>query len=249
MESVHAVESAAVHYAPTSVDFLRNLRAQDEAGAGEQYMSAILLEEKSVWDYNQGNPSGDPLTLGDEAPPATQLVAFYPSEGALIADHPYVTLQADWVTDDDRGKGPTQFLGSSSPPTSRSGSGRWGSGTTTGAPGRRSTRTTACSRRRPVTITPPGGDVLTQIRNDWPDFRKRARLLIVMDVSASMAARSPGTGATENWTSPRGRRGSARAAGRPTTRSASGRSRPDSADGPVTSRTCRSVGSRRTGTS
>ena len=45
---------------------------------GEQYVSAILLEEKSVWDYNQGNPSGDPATLGEEAPPKTPLVAFYP---------------------------------------------------------------------------------------------------------------------------------------------------------------------------
>ena len=103
------VESAVVHYAPTSIDFLRNLRAQDEEGEGEQYVSAILLEEKSVWDYNQGNPSGDPLTLGDEAPPVSQLTAFYPSDGVLIADHPYVTLQADWVTDDEQ-EGAELFL-------------------------------------------------------------------------------------------------------------------------------------------
>ena len=66
---VHDVESAAVHYAPTSVDFLRNLRTQDEQGNGEGYVSAILLEEKSVWDYNHGNPSGDPTTLGEALRP------------------------------------------------------------------------------------------------------------------------------------------------------------------------------------
>ena len=69
LNSVKGIDSAVVHYAPTSVDFLRNLRAQDDLGHGEEYVSAILLEEKSVWDYNQGNPPGTPQPSATKRPP------------------------------------------------------------------------------------------------------------------------------------------------------------------------------------
>lgn len=195
-EFVKGVESAVVHYAPTSIDFLRNLRAQDEEGEGEQYVSAILLEEKSVWDYNQGNPSGDPLTLGDEAPPVSQLTAFYPNDGVLIADHPYVTLQADWVTDDEQ-EGAELFLRFLLEPVQQQRFQSLGYRDHTGAPGPEIDVENGLIQARPVTITPPGGDILTQIRNDWPHYRKRARVLLLMDVSGSMSSLVPGTGSTK----------------------------------------------------
>ena len=163
---------------------------------GEQYVSAILLEEKSVWDYNQGNPSGDPLTLGDEAPPRTQLVAFYPSDGALMADHPYVTLDADWVTDDER-EGADRFLRFLLEPDQQERFQALGYRDHTGAPGPEIDAENGLIPAPPVTITPPGGDVLTQIRNDWPHYRKRARVLLLMDVSGSMSSMVPGTGSTK----------------------------------------------------
>ena len=75
----------------------RTCGAPTMPGTACTYVSAVAIEEKSVWDYNQGNPSGDPATLGQLAPPSTPLVAVYPNEGTLVNDHPYAILDAPWV--------------------------------------------------------------------------------------------------------------------------------------------------------
>ena len=61
------VESSVVHYGDTTLTYLSNLQRADDAGAALGYLSAVAVEEKSVLDYNAGNPSGDPRTLGDHA--------------------------------------------------------------------------------------------------------------------------------------------------------------------------------------
>jgi Ca-activated chloride channel family protein len=99
---VKAVESSVVHYGDTTLTFLSNLQKADDKGQGLSYVSAVTVEEKSVWDYNQGNPTGDPKTLGKHRKPHTPLVAIYPKEGTLFSDNPYLTLKADWVTEAKR---------------------------------------------------------------------------------------------------------------------------------------------------
>src|SRR5439155_14789766 len=94
---VKGVESAVVHYGDTTLTFLSNLQAADDRGQGLSYISAVTVEEKSVWDYNKGNPTGDPTTLGKHGPPHTPLVAIYPKEGTLLSDNPFVVLNATWV--------------------------------------------------------------------------------------------------------------------------------------------------------
>jgi Ca-activated chloride channel family protein len=99
---VKGVENSVVHYGDTTLTFLSNLQAADRAGQGLTYISAVTIEEKSVWDYNQGNPTGDPKTLGKAAKPRTPLVAIYPKEGTLLSDNPYAVLTAPWVDDAKR---------------------------------------------------------------------------------------------------------------------------------------------------
>ena len=183
---VHDVESATVHYAPTSVDFLRNLRTQDEQGNGEGYVSAIVLEEKSVWDYNHGNPSGDPTTLGDNPAPATPLVAFYPEEGALVADHPYVVLNASWVGDDER-VAADRFKDFLLAPAQQERFQSLGFRNHEGVVGSEiSLDNGLLPSQQTSTLPVPDGVVLQAIREAWPSYRKQARMLIVIDVSASM---------------------------------------------------------------
>src|SRR3989442_2650302 len=85
---VKGVESSVVHYGETVSTFVRNLRAADQRGTALTYVSAIAIEEKQVWDYNQGQ---------NGARPAIPLAAVSPKEGTLVADHPYVVLNAPWV--------------------------------------------------------------------------------------------------------------------------------------------------------
>jgi Ca-activated chloride channel family protein len=99
---VEGVERSVVHYGDTTLTFLSNLQRADDQGAGLSYISAVTVEEKSVWDYNQGNPTGDPATLGQHPKPKVPLVAIYPKEGTLLSDHPWVVLTAPWVDDAKR---------------------------------------------------------------------------------------------------------------------------------------------------
>ena len=54
----------------------------------------MAVEEKSVIDYNRGNPDGI-LDPGEEPrPPRVPLVAVYPKEGTLFSDNPFFVLDA-----------------------------------------------------------------------------------------------------------------------------------------------------------
>src|SRR6185436_7177523 len=52
------VESAVVHYGDTTLTFLNNLYRADRRGNPFGYASAVAVEEKSLIDYNRGNPDG-----------------------------------------------------------------------------------------------------------------------------------------------------------------------------------------------
>src|SRR3712207_3784685 len=52
------VESAVVHYGDTTLSFLNNWYRTDASGTSLTYTSAVAVEEKSLIDYNRGNPDG-----------------------------------------------------------------------------------------------------------------------------------------------------------------------------------------------
>ncbi|MDQ1658134.1 MAG: Ca-activated chloride channel, partial [Cryptosporangiaceae bacterium] len=89
---VKSVESGVVHYGDTTLTFLSNLASAAKDGRGGSYISAVAVEEKSVYDYNTGNPTGDPKLVGKGRKPQVPLVAIYPKEGTLLSDNPYAVL-------------------------------------------------------------------------------------------------------------------------------------------------------------
>ena len=92
------VERSVIHYGDTTLTYLTNLQHADDAGTALGYLSAVAVEEKSVLDYNAGNPSGDPATLGKHSAPTVPLVAVYPKEGTLYSDNPYLVLKGSSPT-------------------------------------------------------------------------------------------------------------------------------------------------------
>ena len=58
-----------MHYGDTTLTFLNNWYGADQRGTSLTYASAVAVEEKSVIDYNRGNPDGV-LEAGEE--PASQ---------------------------------------------------------------------------------------------------------------------------------------------------------------------------------
>jgi Ca-activated chloride channel family protein len=191
---VKNIETSVVHYGDTTLTFAENLYSAAASGQGLNYISAVTLEEKSVYDYNVGNPSGDPATLGDNPPPKIPLVAMYPSDGTLISDSPYTILNAPWVD----GVKPKIAEAYYDYLTSDSNQKRFveaGFRRFDGTTGGNVTDKYGLDPKADLkVIRPPNPVTVTGIVAGWQDLRKRANVLIVLDTSGSMGDPVEGTG-------------------------------------------------------
>src|SRR6478752_7333807 len=184
------VESSVIHYGDTTLTYLANLQRADDAGAALGYLSAAAVEEKSVLDYNAGNPSGDPKTLGDHGAPKVPLVAVYPKEGTLYSDSPYVILDAPWASADKKA-GAKDFLEYLQLPEQQKVFTDSFFRTADNAPGDPITTSPyLIADGVTIALNPPSPDVLRDVRSLWAEVRKSARVLVLMDVSGSMASDS-----------------------------------------------------------
>ncbi|MCU0298932.1 MAG: substrate-binding and VWA domain-containing protein [Candidatus Nanopelagicales bacterium] len=191
---VKQLESSVVHYGDTTLTFLENMANEAAAGKGLTYVSAVTVEEKSVLDYNQGNPTGDPAKAGQSPPPQIPLVAFYPDDGTLISDNPWLVLDAQWV-DPQKEQAAGDFLAWLQQPDQQSAFTDAGFRTFEGQPGPVITQENGMLPAGATSVlNPPSPVVLAAIEDSWAELRKRAHVLLVMDVSGSMAEAVPEAG-------------------------------------------------------
>lgn len=182
--TISGIESAALHYGETTLTYLCNLAAADSAGADQvlAYVHAVPVEEKSVYEYNQGRQVG----CDHQHVPAVKLVAVYPDDGTIMSDSPYAILGN--ATTDQRHLA-ERFLNFLREPEQQD---------TLKAAGFRgaedeelaATSTTDTGLAPDPTLNKievPDPAVLEAIRASWQDLRKPARVLFVVDVSGSMA--------------------------------------------------------------
>ena len=120
MQFATDIEEAVVHYGDITMTFLNNWFAADRRGTALTYVSAVAVEEKSVIDYNLGDPDGVLAAGETRQPPRVPLVAIYPEEGTLYSDSPFIILDTEWVDADERGRGTGVRGRSSSSPRTRS---------------------------------------------------------------------------------------------------------------------------------
>jgi Ca-activated chloride channel family protein len=190
------IERAPGQDADTPATFLANLQQADQAGQTLGFVSAVPLDEKSVFDYNRGSLGG--LEDGGERPkPKVPLVAVYPKEGTLEADHPWVVLRAPWV-DAAKRRAAAGFLDyvRSEPVQVRfqqAGFRSWG-----GRPGPGLTEDNGLLPDQPARVlAAPAPKVVAAALESWNAARKRSNVLAVYDVSGSMKEEVPGTGLTK----------------------------------------------------
>ncbi|MBP2474346.1 Ca-activated chloride channel family protein [Crossiella equi] len=181
---VRGVEQSVVHYGDTTLTFLQNLY---EAGArpgasGLDYISAVTVEEKSVLDFNRGQPEG--RTEGSPAPPKVPLAAVYPHEGTLMSDNPYLVLE--WPDADPLRKAVAKdFQGFLTERAHRfTEAGFRGPD---GKPGQALREAKGVLADRDVKLmNSPSGPVIARMPELWQQLRKRANVLMVLDTSGSM---------------------------------------------------------------
>jgi Ca-activated chloride channel family protein len=185
---MRGVESSVVHYGDITPTFLNGLYRNDRAGAGLTYVSAVAVEEKSILDYNAGNPDGT-LDPGEQPrKPRVPLVAVYPKDGTLFSDNPFFVLDATWVkpaqkraarlfeTFVQRADNQRKVLKFGFRP-----------GNPAVAVGAPIVAANGVDPAQPqTTLGVPAPDVLNRLLDKWGEQRKAARVLLVIDVSGSM---------------------------------------------------------------
>jgi Ca-activated chloride channel family protein len=191
---MRTVESAVVHYGDTVANYLKDLLECDARRQVEQCVSALAIEEKQMLDYNRGNPESKvPAPKG--VLPNVELVAIYPRDGTLFADHPYVVL----TTDDKTRRAADAFLEYLRSPAIQLRFGRAGFRGYDRDPGPEITTGNRVDPGKPSSVYPlPVPAVIADIQASWrANIRKSARVLLVVDVGGSTAERAPNTSKTK----------------------------------------------------
>src|SRR5204863_331287 len=113
--------------------------------------------------------------------------AIYPREGTLVADHPYVVLRAPWV-DDTKRRAAALFLAYLEHPDRQARLQELGFRDHEGRAGAMLASDPSFRAEGPAgnVIRPPSSEALAAVQASWKDVRKRARVLMVLDVSGSM---------------------------------------------------------------
>lgn len=182
---VRGVESSVVHYGESVSTFMNNLWDADDSGDALSYVSAVAVEEKQVYEYNRGNPSSLPCDqVCEKLAPKQKLVALYPIEGTLVADHPYVVLS--WA-DAEHQQAALNFWRHLELDAVQSRFLKEGFRDQNGQAGL-VLDSQHFDRSQPAkTVRLPDPPVLAAIQASWSDLRKRANVLIAIDVGRSMA--------------------------------------------------------------
>jgi Ca-activated chloride channel family protein len=194
------VESAVVHYGDTTLTFLNNLYRADTRGTALTYASAVAIEEKSLLDYNSGNPDGE-LAPGEvPRPPKVPLVAIYPTEGTLFSDNPLIILDAPWVSAEQK-QAAELFRDYVLLPENQERVLQFGfrPGNPQVAVGAPIVVENGVDPSQPQAVLEvPEPPVLVEVLDKWAEQRKRARVLLVVDVSGSMGEEAtPGSVTTK----------------------------------------------------
>lgn len=182
------VESAVVHYGDITMTFLNNWFATDVRGTSLTYASAVAVEEKSVIDYNRGDPDG--VLAPGEVPrvPRIPLVAIYPEEGTLYSDSPFIVLDAEWVTPEQKAAA-ALFEEFVQLPENQAKVLEYGfrpNNPNVPLADPISAEFGVDPSQPQAELEVPADDVLVRILDTWAEQRKDARVLLVLDVSGSM---------------------------------------------------------------
>lgn len=186
---MRGVESAVVHYGDTTLSFLNNLYRNDRGGLGLTYVSAVAVEETSIIAYNRGNPDGV-LDPGEQPrPPRVPLVAIYPKDGTLFSDNPFFVLNAPWVNQTQQ-RAARQFETFVQLPENQRRVLEFGfrPGNPNVAVGEPISARFGVDPTQPkASLGVPEPAVLVRLIEKWGEQRKSARVMLVIDVSGSMA--------------------------------------------------------------
>ncbi|MFD3311555.1 substrate-binding domain-containing protein [Streptomyces sp. NPDC058694] len=183
---VAGVESGVLHYASDATAYMANLAEADADGQALSYASAVAVQEQLIHLYNQGSPTGETERIGKGKKPQVPLVAVHPADGTLMFDHPFAVLPS--ASKDQRAAAADfrAFLLEDAQQRRFQQTGFRDHEGNAGSELARSVSLSEQSEGNLSLIDPPGDEVLAAVLASWDELRKKARVLLVMDVSGSM---------------------------------------------------------------
>ncbi|MBS1906237.1 MAG: substrate-binding domain-containing protein [Actinobacteria bacterium] len=179
-------ELATSHYMATPEHFLWHAREAEKKGSAAEFFSAVIVDEKAVWDYDRGIVSRDGITVTQGEPPKEAMVPVYPKDGFYVADNPAVVLNGDWVGAAAKAAAEdfVRFAGTvEGQQLVRAAGYRDAHGALDD--GVRTAGHLATAPRGALAF--PAQGVIAAIDKAFPQVRKRADALFLIDVSGSMA--------------------------------------------------------------
>lgn len=173
-DGVRSIEELIRHYSSRTTEFV-NYIAQ-----GPDYLDFVALEENDLIAINRGQT--------DTKPPE-KLVALYPKEGTFWHEHPFGIVNADWVTEEQKQAARvfTDFVltEDNQEYIMSFGFRPVNPDVELGFPFEPQYGVTA---EGPTTVLDvPDPDVIASIQESWSFVKKQADVMLVIDVSGSMA--------------------------------------------------------------
>lgn len=183
-------ESGAIHYGDTTGKVLQTLYDNSEKGSeGSSYVSAIALEETSLFNYNLGNPDSHTVQPGETLkPPKEKLIAVYPEEGSMWSDNPATVLGSPWVTPEKKAAGDA-FLKFLQTPAAQEILPKYGFRPLDDSidTSEYLNATVGIDPARPtVSLPKPEANVVSTAIDQWANVRKPSAVLELIDISNSM---------------------------------------------------------------
>jgi Ca-activated chloride channel homolog len=184
-DEVRRHELATSHYMATPEHFLWHARQSEDAGSVADFLSAVIVDEKSVWDYNRGITSRDGVTRVQSDPPEEQLVPIYPSDGYYEADNPAVVMTGTWVDDAETTAG-QDFLRYTATKQGQQIVRESGYRDLNGALDPLVAEVGTLATDQTGALPFPSTRIIRASHEAFPEVRKRAEVLFLVDVSGSM---------------------------------------------------------------
>jgi Ca-activated chloride channel family protein len=169
---VRNIERGVVQYGESATALLDLMRQR-----GQSALSAAVMEEQALIQFNQSRPP-------------QRLVAIYPKEGTFWADHPFVALNAEWTSTEQRQAARLllNFLVSPDQQKTVLAAGFRPANLDIGLDGSLISAANGADPQQPKTLLAvPDATILAAARNAWTLTKKPANLILVADVSGSMA--------------------------------------------------------------
>lgn len=193
VEAVREHELATSHYMATPEHFLWHARqAEENGGSSADFLSAVIVDEKSVWDYNRGITSRDGVTRVEADPPQEKLVPIYPTDGFYAADNPAMRLSGDWI-DPMEAEAAADFLRFAHTAQGQAAVRSAGYRDLNGALDDAVENVAHVAEAPSGGIPLPSADVVTAVHAAFPEVRKRTNVMFLIDVSGSMDEAVPGS--------------------------------------------------------